>query len=133
MKVIHKVFISLFVFLMISAISSSAKADDNLDTDVSKIIQQSKEQAVQIVTACDGKKKVIVEGCREGELMPEHKAREAARLLTALMDYCEEEITARLPETEIAIQLSVNGEPFVSVTALEELPLVLAHGGKPHT
>lgn len=132
MKAIHKMFISLFAFLIIFAISF-ANANDNVDTNVSNIIQQSKDQAVQIVTACDGKKKVIVEGYREGEPMPDHKAREVASLLTALMDYCEQEITAKITKTEISIQLSVNGGPFISVREIEDLPLILVHGGKPHT
>jgi thiosulfate dehydrogenase len=111
----------------------SVKAENNSVAIKPNVIQDSEKQTVQIVTACDGKKKVIVEGYREGEPMPEYKAREVAKLLMALMDYCGEEITAKIPETEIAIQLSVNGEPFISVTAIEELPLVLVHGAKPHT
>jgi thiosulfate dehydrogenase len=131
MKTTHNMFIGLFALLMMYAVS--ANADNNSATNASNVIQKSIEQSVQIVTACDGKKKVIVEGYKEGEPMPEQKAMEVAKLLMALMDYCEEEITAKIPETEIAIQLSINGDPFISVTAIEELPLVLVHGGKPHT
>jgi thiosulfate dehydrogenase len=131
MKITHKVFLGLFTFLMMCAIS--ANAEDTSVANTSDIIIPCEKQAVQIVTACDEKKKVIVEGYREGEPMPEHKAMEVARLLMALMDFCEQEITAKLPKTEMSIKLSVNGKPFISVKEIEELPLVLVHGGKPHT
>ena len=124
-------FASLFILLIIFSVS--AKAENNQCVDNPGDIVSTVEQTVQVVTACDGKKKVIVEGYREGEPMPAHKAREVAKLLSVLMDYCEQEITAKLPKTEVAIQLSVNGDPFISVTAIEELPLVLVHGGKTHT
>ena len=131
MKTTYKVFVSLFAIFMMFAIT--VKAEDNSVAIKPNIIQDSEKQTVQIVTACDGKKKVIVEGYKEGEPMPEQKAREVARLLMALMDFCEQEITARLPKTEMAIKLSVNGKPFISVKEIEELPLVLVHGAKPHT
>ncbi|MFQ5963382.1 MAG: c-type cytochrome [Candidatus Scalinduaceae bacterium] len=131
MKTTYIVFTSLFTLLIV--FSMSAKAENNSVADNPGVITSSEKQSVQIVTACDGKKRVIVEGYREGEPMPEHKAREVAKLLMALMDFCEQEITARLPKTEMALKLSVNGNPFISVKEIEELPLVLAHGGVPHT
>lgn len=127
MKATYKFFVCLSAFLMLYAVSASA--DNSSATNLSKI----KEQSVQIVTACDGKKKVIVEGYKEGEPLPEQKAREVAKLLMALMDFCEQEITARLRKTEMEIQLSVNGKSFINVKEIEELPLVLTHGGVPHT
>ncbi len=131
MKTTYKVFVSLFAIFMMFAIT--VKAEDNSVAIKPNIIQDSEKQTVQIVTACDGKKQVIVEGYKEGEPMPEDKAREVSKLLMALMDYCEQEITARLPKTEMAIQLSIDGKPFISVKEIEELPLVLVHGAKPHT
>ncbi len=131
MKITYKVFLSLFAFLMMFAIS--AKTEDISVANTSNAISPSEKQTVQIVTACDGKKKVIVEGYKEGEPMPEDKAREVSKLLMALMDFCEQEITASLPKTEMAIQLSIDGKPFISVKEIEELPLVLVHGGKTHT
>ncbi len=131
MKTTYKVFASLFAFLMMFAIS--AKAEDISVANASNVISPSEKQSIQIVTACDGKKKVIVEGYKEGEPMPEQKAREVAKLLMALMDFCEQDITARLPKTEMSIELSMNGESFISVQEIEDLPLVLAHGGVSHT
>jgi thiosulfate dehydrogenase len=96
-------------------------------------IQPLTEKSVQIVTACDGRKKVIVEGYYEGEVMPESKARQVAQLLMSLMQYCDQEITAKLHESETTIYISVNGLPFESVKDIEELPLILIHGDKPHT
>jgi len=96
-------------------------------------IQSPDEKTVQIVTSCDGRKKVIVEGCREGEPMPEHKARKTAQLLMSLMEFCEEEITVKLPETEAVVHLSINGMPYFSVRDIGELPLQMVHGGEPHT
>jgi thiosulfate dehydrogenase len=121
---------SLFTLLIVFSISAMAQSKSVNDN--SGVATSPDKQTVQIVTACDGKKKVIVEGYREGEPLPEHKAREVAALLTALMDYCEQEITASISKTEVAIKLSVNGAPFISVKEIEELPLVLVHGGKPH-
>ncbi len=131
MKTTYIVFAGLITLLFVFSIS--AKAENSYDVNNPGAITSRDKQTVQIVTACDGKKQVIVEGYREGEPMPHHKAREVAKLLTALMDFCEQEITARLRETEMSIQLSVNGKPFISVKEIEELPLVLVHGGKTHT
>jgi len=131
MKILYKIFICFYLGLVM--VTYYAKAEDNSAGNTSNNVQPSEEKAVQIVTACDGRKKVIVEGCNEGEVMPEHKARKAAELLMVLMEFCEEEITAKLPKTEMFIQLSINGMPYVSVMDTEEIPLVLVHGGKSHT
>ncbi len=131
MKTLYTFFVCFC--LCMAMVTYSAKAENTSAGNASNDVQLSEEKAVQIVTACDGRKKVIVEGCNEGEVMPEHKARKAAELLMALMEFCEEEITAKLPKTEMFIQLSVNGMPYVSVMDTEEIPLVLVHGGKSHT
>ena len=131
MKLLYKYF--LCFCLCLTMITYSAKAEDGSAYDTSHDVQLSQEKTVQIVTACDGRKKVIVEGCNEGEVMPEQKARKMAELLMKLMEFCEEEITAKLPKTEMFIQLSINGMPYVSVRDTEEIPLVLVHGGKSHT
>jgi len=85
------------------------------------------------VTACDKKKTVIVEGYREGEVLPREKARQVAKLLMALMKYCDYRVLARLPQQETTVYLSIDGQPFVEMTEVEKnLPLVLVHGA-PHT
>lgn len=119
--------------LCLAMVTQAAKAENTPPDNTSKDTHLSGEKAVQVVTACDGRKKVIVEGCSEGEIMPAQKARTVAELLMKLMEYCEEEITAKLPKTGMTIQLSVNGMPYVAVTDQEEIPLVLVHGGRPHT
>ncbi|MCF6156307.1 MAG: hypothetical protein E3K36_13920 [Candidatus Brocadia sp.] len=131
MKIVYKIFFSFYLCLVM--VAYAAQAEDISGGNTSNDVRPSGENAVQVVTACDGRKKVIVEGCNEGEVMPAHKARKAAELLMQLMEFCEEEITAKLPKTEMFIQLSVNGMPYVTVRDTEEIPLVLVHGGKSHT
>lgn len=131
MKILYNIFICFYLGMVM--VPCSVKAEDASAGNTSNTVKPSEEKAVQIVTACDGRKKVIVEGCNEGEVMPEEKARKAAALLMALMEFCEEEITAKLPKTGMCIQLSLNGMPYVSVMDTEEIPLVLVHGGKSHT
>jgi len=130
MKIIHSLFFILFVTLFL--IINYGSDDRNVVNARDMAIQQPAEKSVQIVTACDGRKKVIAEGCYEGEVMPETKARQVAQLLMSLMEFCEDEITAKLPESESTIYVSVNGLPFERVRDIEELPLILVHGDKPH-
>lgn len=131
MKILYKIFICFY--LCLAMVTYSAKAENTSAGNMPNNVQPSGEKAVQVVTACDGRKKVIVEGCKEGETMPEQKARKVAEILMALMEFCEDEITARLPLTEMSIQLSINGMPYITVQDTEEIPLVLVHGGKLHT
>lgn len=87
----------------------------------------------QTITACDKKKTVIVEGYREGEPLPPEKARQVAKLLMALMKYCDYRVLARLPQQETTVYLSIDGQPFVEMKEVEKkLPLLLVHGA-PHT
>ena len=131
MKILYKIF--LYFYLCLVMIAYSVKAEDGSAGNTSNGVQPSGEKAVQVVTACDGRKKVIVEGCNEGDVMPEQKARKVAELLMTLMEFCEDEIVAKLPKTEMSIQLSLNGMPYVTVRDIEEIPLLFVHGGKAHT
>ncbi|HQU31274.1 MAG: hypothetical protein HRU72_01640 [Planctomycetia bacterium] len=131
MGIPYKIF--LCFCLCLATLPYAAKAEDSSVDNASNDLRQSREKAVQVVTACDGRKKVIVEGCQEGEAMPEQKARKVAELLMTLMEFCEDEIIAKLPKTGMFIQLSVNGMPYVTVGDTEEIPLILVHGGKAHT
>jgi len=89
---------------------------------------------VQVVTACDGRKRVIVEGFKEGEILPEEKARETAKLLNGLLRYCDAEIVAVIPKNRIDIRLSIDGESFFSIDNTDlKLPITLVHGGQEHT
>lgn len=131
MKTVYKIFLGFY--LCLAMVPYAVKAEDISQDNTSNDGQPSGEKAVQVVTACDGRKKVIVEGCSEGETMPAQKARKVAELLMTLMEFCEDEITAKLPKTGMSIQLSVNGMPYITVGDTEEIPLVLVHGGRPHT
>ncbi len=131
MKILYKIF--LCFCLCLAMVTYSVKAENTSVSNTSNDARPSGEKVVQVVTACDGRKKVIVEGCNEGEAMPEQKARKVAELLMTLMEFCEDEIVAKLPKAEMSIQLSLNGMPYISVRDIEEIPLVLVHGGKSHT
>ncbi|MDR4507683.1 MAG: hypothetical protein MRJ65_05510 [Candidatus Brocadiaceae bacterium] len=131
MKFLLKALPCIFTFLL--ALITTTNAEVHTPGRMDRGIPSHGEKTIQVVTACDGKKKVIVEGYYEGEVLPEEKARQTAHLLMDLMEFCELEITAKIPESEMVIQLSVNGKPFISVKNLEEIPLVLTHGGTPHS
>jgi thiosulfate dehydrogenase len=82
------------------------------------------------VTACDHRKTVVVEGYRADEPLPPAKARQVAGLLTNLMQYCEEEVSAQITRDE-RILLSVNGSAFVQFVPGRRLPLLPAQGKVP--
>jgi thiosulfate dehydrogenase len=66
--------------------------------------------------------------------MPPEKARHVAKLLMALMKYCDYEVLARLPQQGETVYLSIEGRPFVTMSEVEEeLPFILVHGGTPHS
>lgn len=89
---------------------------------------------VKVVTACDGNKKVIVEGYKREEMLPQEKARQVAKLLMSLMKYCETEMIAVLPKNTIDIYISIEGRPFISIDNRNlKLPITLVHGGQEHT
>jgi thiosulfate dehydrogenase len=102
---------------------TSANAAAALAADQSAVPQQ--------ITACDHRKTVVVEGYRDDEPLPPAKARQVASLLTDLMQYCSEEVQAKIA-TDERIFLSVNGSAFVQWVPGQALPLVPVHG-KPHT
>jgi len=89
---------------------------------------------VQVVTACDGRKRVIVEGYKEGDILPRERAMEAAKLLNGLVKYCNAEMVAVIPQNRIDIRLSIDGEPFFTINNSDlKLPVTLVHGGQEHT
>ena len=82
------------------------------------------------VTACDHRKTVVVEGYSDDRPLPEAKARQVAGLLGDLMQYCNEEVLARITPEE-RIYLSVNGSPFVQFVPGGPLPLLPVQGKVP--
>jgi thiosulfate dehydrogenase len=86
----------------------------------------------RVVTACDQRKSVLVEGYPGNQPLPPGKARQVASLLTDLMQYCTEEVQAKIASDE-RVLLSVNGSAYVQYVPGRTLPLMLAAGGKQFT
>jgi thiosulfate dehydrogenase len=86
----------------------------------------------RVVTACDQRKTVVVEGYADNHPLPPPKARQVASLLTDLMQYCSEEVNAKITSDE-RIFLSVNGSAYAQYVPGRTLPLLLASGGKQFT
>jgi thiosulfate dehydrogenase len=82
------------------------------------------------VWACDRRKAVIVEGVRPGEKLPPAKAQRVADLLSDLMRYCSEEITARIAVDE-TISIAANGRVYQNYVPGGPLPIVNASFGEP--
>jgi hypothetical protein len=86
--------------------------------------------ASRTVWACDRRKAVIVEGVRPDEKLPVAKAELVAELLTDLMRYCSEEITARVALDE-TISVAANGRVYTNYVPGGPLPIVKASFGEP--
>ena len=86
--------------------------------------------ASRTVWACDRRKAVIVEGVRPDEKLPPARAQLVADLLTDLMKYCTEEITARIAIDE-TISIETNGRVYRDYAIGGPLPIVKASFGEP--
>jgi thiosulfate dehydrogenase len=86
--------------------------------------------ASRTVWACDRRKAVIVEGVRPDEKLPPEKAQLVADLLTDLMRYCTEEITARIDLREV-ISVEANGRVHHGYVPGGQLPIVKASFSEP--
>jgi thiosulfate dehydrogenase len=82
------------------------------------------------VWACDRRKAVVVEGVRPDEKLPPAKAQLVADLLTDLMRYCTEEITARIDLDEV-IHIEANGRVHHGYVPGGQLPIVKASFSEP--
>jgi len=82
------------------------------------------------VWACDRRKAVIVEGVRPDEKLPPAKAQLVADLLSDLMRYCTEEITARIDLNEV-IHVEANGRVVHGYLPGGQLPIVKASFSEP--
>lgn len=135
----NKTVVFSIVFLL-SAVAYSVASEEGRVPSKAKaqeVFEKTVEQYgsdVMVVKACDDRKKVIVEGYKKGETMPREKAAQTAGLLNRLMEYCNEEFVAVIPQNRIEILLSLNGEPFITVDDTDlKLPLTLVHGGQIHS
>lgn len=133
---INRTFIFSIALSLFTGLLSTAGAED-LKAKAQEVFENKLGQYgsdVMVVKACDDRKKVIVEGYKKGERMPREKAAQTARLLNRLMEYCDEEFVAVIPQNRIEILLSLNGEPFITVDDTDlKLPMTLVHGGQEHT
>jgi len=129
--------ISTIVTLFLATLPSSTLAENSAKAKADELFSKTVKEYdfdTQVITACNGRKRVIVEGFKEGEVLPSKKAKEAARLLMGLLKYCNEEMVVVIPKNRIDIRLSINGEPFFTVDNTDmELPITLVHGGQEHT
>ncbi len=129
--------ISIIVTLFLATRSSTTVAENSAKAKADELFSITVKEYdfdTQIITACNGRKRVIVEGFKEGEILPSEKAKQAAKLLNGLLKYCNAETVAVIPKNRIDIRLSINGEPFFTINNTElELPIKLVHGGQEHT
>jgi thiosulfate dehydrogenase len=84
----------------------------------------------RVVTACDRRKLVVVEGVRPNERMSPAKAQLVADVLSDLMRYCKEEITARIAVNEM-ITVSANGMPYVNYVPGSDIPMLRVSFAEP--
>jgi thiosulfate dehydrogenase len=91
---------------------------------------ESEAWASRTVYACDQRKAVIVEGVRADEKLPPARAQRVADLLTDLMRYCNEEITATIALNE-TITVEANGRVFHDYVPGGPLPIAKASFGEP--
>ncbi len=82
------------------------------------------------VWACDRRKMVVIEGVRADEKLPPAKAQQVADLLSDLMRFCSEEITARIAVDE-TITIEANGLVYRDYVAGGPLPIARASFGEP--
>lgn len=133
----------ILVFLVLSlaflpggvseAVAAGAPAKEKAG-EVFKETIKNYDYDVQVVRACDGRKRVVVEGFTEGERLPRDKAQQVAGLLMGLMKYCDREFVAVIPKNKIEARLSMDGGSFITVDSTDlELPVELVHGGQKHT
>jgi thiosulfate dehydrogenase len=86
--------------------------------------------ASRTIWACDQRKAVVVEGVRPDERLSPAKAQRVADLLTDLMRYCTEEITATIDVNEV-ITVRANGLVHHGYVPGGTLPIVKASFGEP--
>jgi thiosulfate dehydrogenase len=82
------------------------------------------------VWACDRRKAVVIEGAAPNEKLPPARAQLVADLLTDLMRYCTEEITARIAIDE-TISVEANGRIYHDYHLGGPLPIANASFGEP--
>lgn len=86
--------------------------------------------ASRTVWACDRRKAVVVEGVRPDQKLSPEKAQLVADLLSDLMRFCSEEITATIGIDQV-ISVQANGRVYEDYVPGQSLPIVKASFGEP--
>ena len=128
----RRILIALSVVIAVAVTLGLARLTANGSSPSTAVSTNASQSKWRVVTACDQRKTVLVEGYPDNQPLPPTKARQVASLLTDLMQYCNEEVNARIASDE-HIFLSVNGSAFVQYVPGRALPLLLVNGGKQFT
>jgi thiosulfate dehydrogenase len=86
--------------------------------------------ASRTVWACDRRKAVVVQGVRPDEKLPPARAQQVADLLTDLMRFCNQEITATIGVDQV-ITLEAGGRVYEDYVPGQDLPILKASFGEP--
>ncbi len=130
-KTARKFLVALSVVTVLALALGLARLPASESSTSGTVSVNPSDGAWRQVTACDQRKTVLVEGYPDNQPLPPAKARQVATLLTDLMQYCNEEVRAKITADE-RIFLSVNGSAFAQFIPGGPLPLLPVHG-KPHT
>jgi len=104
---------------------------DGLRDDASTVREGARDGwASRTVWACDQRKAVVVEGVRPDEKLPPAKAQQVADLLSDLMRFCNEEITATIGVDQV-ITVRANGRVYEDYVPGASLPIVKASFSQP--
>jgi thiosulfate dehydrogenase len=131
-KLARKTLIGWSVLAAIALIFGLARLAAEGNAPGAAVSTKTSDGGWRVVTACDQRKSVVVEGYTDHQPLPPDKARQVASLLTDLMQYCTQDIQARIAPDE-RIFLSVNGSAFAPYVPGHTLPLMLVGGGKEFT
>lgn len=120
-------FLGILVFGLVSVVTERPRSDE---ADRRASVGVTDQWASRTVWACDQRKMVVVEGVRADEKIPAERAQLVADVLTDLMQYCKEEITAKIG-TDQRITVAANGLVYENFVPGGPLPIVQAKFGEP--
>lgn len=115
-------------FAMLGAAAEDPKRESERERRA--ILGAQDEWASRAVWACDQRKMVVVEGVRADERIPAERAQLVADVLMDLMQYCNEEITAKIG-TNQRITVAANGLVYENYVPGGPLPLEKTGYGDP--
>jgi len=130
MKVRWVVGSALLGALALILLTGSLRRESNGEQERRALVGASDGWASRAVWACDRRKLVIVEGVPAGAKIPPDRAQRVADLLTDLMRYCSEEITAKIAVNQM-ITVAAGGQVYENYVPGGPLPIVKASTGEP--